>query len=132
MAGIGLAEIFRVLGQQASEEVNPAEVTVGQPGQPRPNLGFQLHLIEVCHAFDAICILCYSQPRPSEPELSLVIKTGPLTRAGRGAQPAVELDRQTVGAQTMDHGVLPVLIGFPGVFVAALIGVTVPGTWLAT
>src|SRR6516165_3516681 len=32
----------------------------------------------------------------------------------------------------MDHGVLPVLIGFPGVFVAALIGVTVPGTWLAT
>jgi hypothetical protein len=37
----------------------------------------------------------------------------------------VELDRQTVGAQTMDHGVLPVLIGFPGVFVAALIGVTV-------
>jgi len=50
----------------------------------------------------------------------------------QGAQPAVELDRQTVGAQTMDHGVLPVLIGFPGVFVAALIGVTVPGTWLAT
>jgi len=39
VAGIGLAEIFRVLGQQANEEVNPAEVTVGQPGQPRPNLG---------------------------------------------------------------------------------------------
>ena len=49
-----------------------------------------------------------------------------------GTQPAVELDRQTVGAQTMDHGVLPVLIGFPGTFVAVLIGVTVPGTWLAT
>jgi hypothetical protein len=42
------------------------------------------------------------------------------------AQPAVELARQTVGAQTMDHGVFPVLIGLPGVFVAVLIGVTVP------
>ena len=30
MAGIGLAEIFRALGQQANEEVNSAEVTVGQ------------------------------------------------------------------------------------------------------
>ena len=59
-------------------------------------------------------------------------RVAPLTRAWRGTQPAVELDRQTVGAQTMDQGVLPVLIGFPGVFVAVLIGVTVPGTWLAT
>jgi len=39
MAGMGLSEISRVLGQQANEEVNPAEVTVGQPGQPRPDLG---------------------------------------------------------------------------------------------
>ena len=60
-----------------------------------------------------------------------------LARAASGlpvqvAQPAVELDRQTVGAQTMDHGELPVLIGFPGVFVAVEIGVTPLGTWLAT
>jgi hypothetical protein len=66
MAGIGLAEIFRVLGQQANEEVNPAEVTVGQPGEPRPNLGFKLHLIEACHASDAIYILCYSQSSPRQ------------------------------------------------------------------
>jgi Domain of unknown function (DUF1707) len=30
----------------------------------------------------------------------------------------------------MNHGVLPVLIGLPGVLVATEIGVTVPGTWL--
>jgi hypothetical protein len=80
------------------------------------------------------------RPGPAGPRLWLI----PLPQANahapglgqgrlvQGGQPAVELDRQTVGAQTMDHGVLPVLIGFPGVFVAALIGVTVPGTWLAT
>jgi hypothetical protein len=48
------------------------------------------------------------------------------------AQPVVDDDRQTVAAQTMDHGVFPVLIGLPGLFVAAEIGVTVPGTSLAT
>jgi hypothetical protein len=34
MTGIGFTEMFRVLGQQANEKVNPAEVTVAQPGQP--------------------------------------------------------------------------------------------------
>jgi hypothetical protein len=57
MAGIGLAEICRVLGQQANEEVNPAEVTVSQPGQPGPDLGLQLHLVQAGHTSDAICTL---------------------------------------------------------------------------
>jgi hypothetical protein len=49
-----------------------------------------------------------------------------------GAHPVVDEDRQTVGAQTIDLGVFLVLIGLPAVFVAMVIGVTVPGTWLAT
>jgi len=63
VTSIGLAEIVGVLGEQADEEVDPAEVAVGQPGQPGPDFGFDLHLIQPCHASDAICIRCYSQKR---------------------------------------------------------------------
>ena len=59
MTGVRLAEIFGVLGEQADEEVDPAEVTVGQSGQPGPDLGLDLDLIEAGHASDAICICCY-------------------------------------------------------------------------
>ncbi len=45
MAGVGLAEIFGVLGEQADEEVDPAEVAVGQPGQPGPDFGLDLNLV---------------------------------------------------------------------------------------
>jgi len=34
VTGIGLIEVFRVLSEQANEEVHPAEVPVAQPGQP--------------------------------------------------------------------------------------------------
>jgi hypothetical protein len=32
MTGIGLAQIVGLLGEQADEEIDPAEVTVRQPG----------------------------------------------------------------------------------------------------
>jgi hypothetical protein len=38
MTGVRLAEIFGVLGEQADKEIDPAEVTVGQSGQPGPDL----------------------------------------------------------------------------------------------
>jgi hypothetical protein len=34
---VWLAEIFGMLSEQADEEVNPAEVAVGQAGQPGPD-----------------------------------------------------------------------------------------------
>ena len=46
VTGIGLAEVFGVLGEQADEEVNPAEVAVGQAGQPGPDFGFDLNLVQ--------------------------------------------------------------------------------------
>jgi hypothetical protein len=46
VTGVGLAEVLGVLGEQADEEVDPAEVTVGQAGQPRPDLRLDLDLIE--------------------------------------------------------------------------------------
>ncbi len=59
MTGVRLAEIFGMLGKQADEEIDPAEVTVGQSGKPGPDLGLDLDLIEPGHASDAICICCY-------------------------------------------------------------------------
>jgi len=34
VSGVGLAEVLGVLGEQAGKEVDPAEVAVGQAGQP--------------------------------------------------------------------------------------------------
>lgn len=34
---VGLGEVLSVLGEQADEEVDPAEVAVGQAGQPGPD-----------------------------------------------------------------------------------------------
>jgi len=68
MAGVGLAEIFGVPGQQANKEVHPAEVTITQLGQPGPHLGLDLNLIQPRHASDAICIRCYSQRAGQVPE----------------------------------------------------------------
>ena len=39
VAGVRLAEIFRMLSKQADEEVDAAEVAMAQPGQPRPTSG---------------------------------------------------------------------------------------------
>ena len=61
MAGAGLTELLRMLGEQANQEVDSAEVTVRQCGQPGPNLWLQLHLIQPGHTSDAICIHCYIQ-----------------------------------------------------------------------
>ena len=61
VSGGGLAEVLGVLGEQAGEEVDPAEVAVGQAGQPGPDFSLDLDLIQPCHASDAICICCYSQ-----------------------------------------------------------------------
>jgi hypothetical protein len=61
VSGVGLAEVLSVLGEQADEEVDPAEVAVGQAGQPGPDFMLDLDLIQLCHASDAICICCYSQ-----------------------------------------------------------------------
>ena len=61
VAGVRLAEIFGALGEQADQEVDPAEVTVGQTGQLGPDFGLDLHLVQLGHASDAICIHCYSQ-----------------------------------------------------------------------
>jgi hypothetical protein len=46
VTGVGLAEVFGVLSEQADEEVDPAEVAVGQTGQPGPDFGFDLNLIQ--------------------------------------------------------------------------------------
>jgi hypothetical protein len=56
VSGVGLAEVLSVLGEQADEEVGPAEVAVGQAGQPGPDFRLDLDLIQLCHASDAICI----------------------------------------------------------------------------
>jgi hypothetical protein len=61
VSGVGLAEILGVLGEQADEEVDPAEVAVGQAGQPGPDFRLDLDLIQPYHASGAICICCYSQ-----------------------------------------------------------------------
>ena len=61
MAGVGLAEVLGVIGEQADEEVDAAEVAVAQSGQPRPHFRFDLNLAQPSYAFNAICILCYSQ-----------------------------------------------------------------------
>jgi hypothetical protein len=61
VSGVGLAEVLGVLGEQADEEVDPAEVAAGQAGQPGPDFRLDLDLIQPCHASDAICICCYSQ-----------------------------------------------------------------------
>jgi hypothetical protein len=50
-----------VLGEQADEEVHPAEVAVGQLFKPGPDFRFDLDLEQSDHASDAICILCYSR-----------------------------------------------------------------------
>jgi hypothetical protein len=42
------------------------------------------------------------------------------------------MDRQRQGVITIDHGLLPTSIGFPGVFVAIVMGVTVPEVLLVT
>jgi hypothetical protein len=68
MAGLGLAEIFGVPGEQANQEVHPAEVTVTQLRQPGSHLGLDLDLIQPGHASDAICICCYSQEPRQVPE----------------------------------------------------------------
>src|SRR5215471_14677781 len=54
VTGVGLAEVFGVLGEQADEEVDPAEVTVGQAGQPGPDFGLDFNLVQARHASDAI------------------------------------------------------------------------------
>ena len=56
MAGIGLAEILGLLGEQADVEVDPAEVTVAQPGQPGTDFRLDLDPVQPRHASDAICI----------------------------------------------------------------------------
>lgn len=57
-----------MFSKQADEEVNAAEIAVAQPGQPRPDLGLDLNLIQACHASNAICIACYSQACGQVPE----------------------------------------------------------------
>src|SRR6266702_2788955 len=57
VTGVGLAEVRSVFGKQADEEIDPAEVTVGQILQPGPYFGLDLHSV-ARYASDAICISC--------------------------------------------------------------------------
>jgi hypothetical protein len=63
VTGIRLAEVLGMLGKQADEEIDPAEIPVGQVLQPGPDFGLDLHFVQASHASDAICISCYSQDR---------------------------------------------------------------------
>jgi DNA primase len=56
VTGIGLTEVLGLLGEQADVEVDPAEVTVAQCGQPGTNFRLDLDPIQSSHASDAICI----------------------------------------------------------------------------
>ena len=38
MPGVGLAERLGLFGEQTDQEVDPAEIAVAQPGQPRSDL----------------------------------------------------------------------------------------------
>jgi hypothetical protein len=53
---VGLAEVLGVFGEQADEEVDPAEVAVGQAGQPGSDFRLDLDLIQ-----SLSCICCYRQ-----------------------------------------------------------------------
>jgi hypothetical protein len=64
MAGIGLPERLGLFGQLTHEEVDPAEVTIGQALQPAANLRLDLDTIQASHAFDGICIERYRQVAP--------------------------------------------------------------------
>ena len=44
--GVGLAEVLGLLGEQADEEVGPAEVAVAQALQPGPDFGFDFHRVQ--------------------------------------------------------------------------------------
>ena len=68
MTGVGLTEISGVLGEQANQEVDPAEVTITQLGEPGPDFGLDLDLIQPGHASDAICICCYDQQLGQAPK----------------------------------------------------------------
>src|SRR6202042_719510 len=61
VTGVRLAEVLGVLSKQADEEVDAAEVALAQPGQPGSYFGFDLNLVQACHASYAICIACYIQ-----------------------------------------------------------------------
>ena len=46
--GVGLADVLGVLGEQADEEIDPAEVAVGQAGEPGPDLRLDLDRAVAC------------------------------------------------------------------------------------
>ena len=67
VAGIGLAEILGLLGEQADVEVDPAEVTVAQPGQPGTDFRLDLDPVQpamhpMLYASDAM-----GKPEPASP-----------------------------------------------------------------
>jgi hypothetical protein len=68
VAGVGLAEIFGALGEQADQKVHPAEVMITQLAQPGSHFGLDPDFIEPGHASDDICICCYSPDLGQVPE----------------------------------------------------------------
>ena len=55
--GMVLAELYyHDTAEGRREWINPAEVTVGQAGQPGPDFRLDLYLIQACHASDGICL----------------------------------------------------------------------------
>ena len=54
VVGLAVPGFADHLGAQGDKEVDPAEVAVGQAGQPGPDFRLDLDLIQPCHASAAI------------------------------------------------------------------------------
>ena len=99
VAGVRLTECLGTLGEQADEEVDPAEVAVGEALQPGPHLWLDLDFVQIGHASNDICISRYGQPN---------CPAGATYRWGTGSGDVGVLDNEggAVRCGAVPHGIV--------------------------